>query len=604
MSAGRAGNPDDLRWLAGSAAVERALRCPACGVTGAHRPVLAVPSSIPPHPLLTFLHCAHCGSGQFDPPGITNVADHTAGGDAFWRHYVEVGGGIWETIWPLLADKSPDRQTLLDVGCGFGFAVDFWQRVRGGQAVGVELADYGEIGARTLGITVHRRMLQDEPALAGRRFDVVHASEVIEHVPDPAAFVALLARYVADDGVLVLTTPSRESIDPARHSLTLLAALSPGCHGFLLSAEAFADTARRAGFGHVVVRRFDERQVLWASRAPITVDPAPGIRHPDYLAYLHAHVARFDGASPVWQGMAYRLTKELINANRGAEATALARRLTGACAMAYGPQVEDPEAVRALLRNCRDLADAGRHIPFFLPGFYFYLGLIALHYERDLDRAGRMFAGATGCTREAVRLGQFLDAVAVYWPARVAEADIRFARGDIAGGARMYAQAAAEGGACAAENGYALADRTLLESRVPTLVEHLLAAGHAAAAAEIYSGYCAHVTRDYGKALLSAPGVDAALGARQAQVPLDPLFAPAFAAILLQRGTPASGESLARLAEVRAVAARWSADPVWGRRMRDHALRLGRLQPAAPPSPFASLSYRFSYKPSPAGSKP
>lgn len=589
--------PDDIRWITDPGAAERILLCPVCGVTGVHRPVLEVPSMSPPHPMLTFLQCVACGSAQFDPPGISSFTDMGQAGDDFWRFYVEVGGGVWETIWPILADKTQGRRTLLDVGCGFGFAVDYWQRIRGGEAVGVELANYGKVGARLLGITVHNQMLQDIPALAGRRFDVVYASEVIEHVPDPAAFVALLARYVADDGVLVLTTPSREFVEPAQHSLTLLAALSPGFHGFLLSANAFANAARRCGFAHVDVRRFGERQFLWASRVPLTIDPAPGAMSSTYLAYLDAHTGHAEGGSPVWQGMAYRLTKEYVGANRTAEATELSRRLMAAVTLAYGPHIDDPEATRALLQKCPGLKDIGRVIPFFLPSLYFYNGIIAQHYQGDLDRAERLYAGAIGCTIEVGRTGFFMEAVSVLWLARAALAEVRFARGDIADGGRIYAQVAAEGGTCAARNAYAIADRELLESRIPTITENLFAAGHAAAAAEMFAGYCTHVKRKFGEPILTAHGVDTALAAGTAPVPLDPLFAPSFAAIIAQQGRIAGGEELARLSRILEVATRWSAHPALGRRMQDHAQRLRRLMPVAHPAATTSLSYSFSYKP-------
>ncbi|MBK9608447.1 MAG: class I SAM-dependent methyltransferase [Betaproteobacteria bacterium] len=585
---------DDIHWLTGAGQAVRQLRCPVCGVTGPHRPVLEVPSAVAPFPLLKFLHCESCGSGQFDPPGVTNFADMVERDDAFWRFYVEVGGGVWETIWPVLAEKTPGRRTLLDVGCGFGFAVDYWQRIHGGEAVGVELAHYGAVGARMLGITVHDRMLQDEPALAGRRFDVVYASEVIEHVPDPGAFVALLANYVAGNGVLVLTTPCREYVEPAQHSLTLHAALSPGFHGFLLSEDALAGTARRAGFAHVAVRRFGERLFLWASRAPLAVDPAPAKLQPTYRAYLEAHAGLPDTTSPVWQGMAYRLIKEYVGANRAAEASALARRLVAACALAFGPQIEDPAAAQELLRKCADLSAVGRVVPYFLPSLYFYLGLIAQHFENDIERAERMFAGAAGCTLAVAPLGHFLEAASLLWMARAALAEIRFARGDIAGGARLYAAIAAAGGACTEENGYAIADRALLESRIPTITENLLAAGHAAAAAEMFAGYRAHVQRQYGAGLLTAPGVATALAAGPA--PLDPLFAPAFSAILAQQGRIAAGGAIAGLSALLDIADRWSADPVLGRRMQDHAQRLRRLLPAPRPAAAPTLSYSFTMK--------
>src|SRR5438128_2080632 len=100
-------------------------------------------------------------------------------------------------------------------------------------------------------------------------YDPPNIGEFIEHVPDPGDFAKLLSGYVADDGVLILTTPSAEFITKQNHSTTLLAALFPGFHGFLLSHEAFARMAKDAGFTHVEARTFNERQILWASRVPL-----------------------------------------------------------------------------------------------------------------------------------------------------------------------------------------------------------------------------------------------------------------------------------------------------------------------------------------------
>ena len=41
------------------------------------------------------------------------------------------------------------------------------------------------------------------------QFDVVTSMEVIEHVTDPAAFVAELARCLKPDGLLIMSTPNR-----------------------------------------------------------------------------------------------------------------------------------------------------------------------------------------------------------------------------------------------------------------------------------------------------------------------------------------------------------------------------------------------------------
>ena len=152
----RAGSADDVAWI-DDAAPPLAARCAVCGDPGPHRKLLVVPSLAPPYTALTLSRCAGCGSGFYDPPGITDFSDLNQDRDDFWRFYVEVGGGVWETIWPLFVDRAGGRRTLLDIGCGFGFAVDFWRRAMRADAVGVELADYGAVGARMLDIPVHRR---------------------------------------------------------------------------------------------------------------------------------------------------------------------------------------------------------------------------------------------------------------------------------------------------------------------------------------------------------------------------------------------------------------------------------------------------------------
>src|SRR3954468_3283465 len=40
------------------------------------------------------------------------------------------------------------------------------------------------------------------------QFDLITCMEVIEHVAEPAAFVAALARRLAPDGLLVMSTPN------------------------------------------------------------------------------------------------------------------------------------------------------------------------------------------------------------------------------------------------------------------------------------------------------------------------------------------------------------------------------------------------------------
>ena len=554
-----------------------------------------VPSLAPPHQALTLIRCATCASGFYDPPGITDFSDLNQDRDDFWRFYVEVGGGVWETIWPVLADAAPGPRTLLDVGCGFGFLVDFWRQQTGAEAIGVELADYGAIGARMLGIEVHRELLQDCAALAGRRFDIVYASEVIEHVPDPRAFVALLAPFVANDGVLVLTTPSMEYVASANATPTLLAALAPGFHGFLLSPRAFEDAAREAGFPHVDVRVFGERQMLWASRTPRMLDLKPERMRPPYFAYLERALQRHDPVSPLWQGYAYRYIRDLVNLGRAAEASPKADALLAALAAAYGPDVSDPAAMETRVRGCATLVEFGRVAPYFLPSLYFALGGIAQH-RRDLPAARRFYRGARDIGVECGRFGAifFLEASSLIWPARINEANVALAQGDLADAARAYAGLAREGQRCDAAGGYARASHEYIEGNVPRGCEAFALAGAWDHARDVFADY-----RDYLAAAF--PGGDptaratleAALAVGSSAVrPLDPVFPFLFQGILdaaAPDGVPASHDRLQAVGE---LAATHRQHPVYGARLAAGAQIARRYLPP----PESALLFDFSYE--------
>lgn len=581
--------PDDIRWLPPTAPPVNDKSCPLCGHATGHGPLLNVPEMTARGLMLSLLRCAACGSLFYDPPDIADFSDLGGDRESFWRFYVEVGGGVWETIWPILA--AARHGSLLDVGCGFGFALDFWQRSGRGEAVGLELADYGRRGAAMLGVTIHGELLQGCGALAGRQFDVVYASEVIEHVPDPVAFAALLAPWVAADGVLIMTTPAASFIAPENQSTTLLAALAPGFHGFLLSSDAFADAVRRAGFAHVEIRTFHERQMVWASRRPVQVRPQGAGARDAYLAYLAGRVAESGAsASPVWQGLAYRYGKELLNAGRAAEAKDVVSRLCSALTARFGPEVLDPAAVVARLRACATLEEYGEAAPFFMPSLFFLLATLSQHVDRNAALALGYYQGAADCALESARFGAlfFLEALSLLWPARTRHAELLLARGDIAAGVASLIRLAEEGASCDARNGYALASRDLLETTIPHWCELLWSHRRRDEAQALFAAHRRYLSRRYGAAVLEPAGVEAALQQRDGELPLNPLYAAFFSARL---ALPAP-EAIAQLSEIWRIGDGHADHATLGQRLRDSAQQARQLTAAAP-APLWSSSARF-----------
>lgn len=99
----------------------------------------------------------------------------------------------------------------LDVGCGAGLLCEPLARL-GAAVTGLDAAPenvaVAAAHAAQSGLDIHYRAGSVE-GLAGETFDLVTSLEVIEHVADPAGFVAGLAGALAPGGLMVVSTPNR-----------------------------------------------------------------------------------------------------------------------------------------------------------------------------------------------------------------------------------------------------------------------------------------------------------------------------------------------------------------------------------------------------------
>ncbi|MGI8693745.1 MAG: class I SAM-dependent methyltransferase [Geodermatophilaceae bacterium] len=116
---------------------------------------------------------------------------------------------------------------MLEVGCGYGLflaaAVE-----HGYDVTGVELSRSASEHARTvLRLNVHQGQLDD--AVLDGPYDVIAAWDTLEHIPDPVAFLRTARELLADDGVLVFSTPYISSV-PARLLRTRWWTLKPTEH--------------------------------------------------------------------------------------------------------------------------------------------------------------------------------------------------------------------------------------------------------------------------------------------------------------------------------------------------------------------------------------
>ena len=113
------------------------------------------------------------------------------------------------------AALAPGRR-VLDAGCGTGYGAVRLAEAGAARVVGVDLAAAVVESARS----AETRVLSFEQGDIARlphaddSYDLVTCFEVIEHVPDPGAVLGELARVLAPDGVLAISSPNADRYPP------------------------------------------------------------------------------------------------------------------------------------------------------------------------------------------------------------------------------------------------------------------------------------------------------------------------------------------------------------------------------------------------------
>lgn len=102
-----------------------------------------------------------------------------------------------------LLSHIPAGASILELGCGQGLILD---HLTAHERVGVELSPEEASVASSKGHDI--RLGHAGRFSAQRTFDVVIASEVIEHMLDPQSLLENAARHLEPGGLLLLTTPN------------------------------------------------------------------------------------------------------------------------------------------------------------------------------------------------------------------------------------------------------------------------------------------------------------------------------------------------------------------------------------------------------------
>ncbi len=143
----------------------------------------------------------HDTGESFKPPAFKPNASALNRAENWLRRFVDLqAGSIWRDVRSELAGA---QGTLLDIGCG----AQLYRALlpRGVAYSGIDTVDAAErFGYATPGTTYFSG---DDWGVEDGSFDTALCTEVLEHVPDPAAFLRQACRCLRPGGRLAMTVP-------------------------------------------------------------------------------------------------------------------------------------------------------------------------------------------------------------------------------------------------------------------------------------------------------------------------------------------------------------------------------------------------------------
>jgi 2-polyprenyl-3-methyl-5-hydroxy-6-metoxy-1,4-benzoquinol methylase len=196
---------------------------------------------------VAIVRCLGCGIRRRQP-GISDDFEET-----YHSPYVEQGQAIHPHQLSHFADLMTSRLRqfnatgveFLDVGCSTGRILRL-AATMGFRVTGLDYSQWATDTCRQLGFDTRQGSLIGQWP-DGNRFDVVHCSHTIEHVPDPMSYLREFHRLIRPGGQLMISFPNYASIQ----RVLLREKWGPWCldsHLWQFTARQMCRLLRQVGF--------------------------------------------------------------------------------------------------------------------------------------------------------------------------------------------------------------------------------------------------------------------------------------------------------------------------------------------------------------------
>jgi SAM-dependent methyltransferase len=384
--------------------LKRPAQCPVCEYSGETRLLLDIDSIVEPYERVTFARCSCCGTIFQLNFAAPNYKDYFASPTAV-KFYVEQGAGLETLVLPACIARARPIRCYLEIGCGFGFGLDFARHSFGWEVHGIDPSPLADQGRKVFGLPIEHRYFTGIEA-GGATYDAIAAVEVLEHIDSPDNFLSALRAKLSPDGILTLSTPNADYIEFGVEKPGLLSVLTPGHHAVLYTAGSIRLALQNAGFSdtQVIVRGATLLAVAGIGASAVDFEAAfdPSL----YKAYLEMRLSAAEPGSALEVGFAFRLFKQLVNNGFYAEAEAVMHRLAATLMRRDGIDVLDPHRIIANEAHSWTFEDFISRLPACLAGVLYFNGMLRLNHHQDRAGALAYFYAThvmTGVFRKAMR---------------------------------------------------------------------------------------------------------------------------------------------------------------------------------------------------------
>jgi SAM-dependent methyltransferase len=355
---------------------------------------LDIASIVPPHDLVSYIVCPACKTlfqTDFTTPNYSTTIPEAV------KFYVEQGAGLETLVLPAFIAGNRNKRRYMEIGCGFGFGLDFAKRVFDLQIQGIDPSEFAKEGGRLLEIPIDTEDFGPEVVRRHGEQDAIAAMEVLEHFSEPIKFLATARRNLAPDGLLIITTPDANAISFGEEHPNL-AVLTPGYHAVIFNQESLKLALQTVGFSDLQVgTRGATLFAIAGNRASEIIFDS--LFEPTlYRTYLEKRL-RLHADKMLEIGLGYRLMKLLVNSS---EYTAAEEVLNGLAYLIWRRDridVLDPHKLLASLPNTCTFHQFIKDFPACLGGILYFSGMIRLNKDEDRAKAIGCFYAAHVVTR-------------------------------------------------------------------------------------------------------------------------------------------------------------------------------------------------------------